>query len=289
MTNEPNLYHLKYFKTAADLGGIAAAAKKLGVSQPAISQAIRKLEEVLQCELMIHTRNRFKLTEEGRLLVKKAADLESFLENLKNDLRGLQSKPAGPLAIATSSSVAFYLLPTLLRKITDRYPKVLPSVQIGNTQEIVAKVKSGECEIGILFDDGSPIALDKKILHRGSFRCLIAEDLSAKSEEGFLVTRESPGVFELQKAYRKYSSKEATIRMEIENWEVIAEMARLGHGIAFLPDFIASRQTGTKIIASMNVWAQKVDYRLCQVHQGSHQLSNVAHIFIKELATSSFQ
>ncbi|MBS1972229.1 MAG: LysR family transcriptional regulator [Bdellovibrionales bacterium] len=289
MANEPNIYHLKYFKTAAELGGIAAAAKKLGVSQPAISQAIRKLEEVLQCELMIHTRNRFKLTEEGKLLVKKAADLESFLENLKNDLRGLQSEPTGPLTIATSSSVAFYLLPALLRKLTDKYPKVLPSVQIGNTQEIVTKVKAGECEVGILFDDGSPLALEKKILHRGNFRCLIAEDLSVKSEEGFLVTRESPGVFDLQKAYRKHSGKEAAIRMEIENWEVIAEMARLGHGIAFLPDFIASRQAGTKIIASMNAWAQKVDYRLCQVHQGSHQLSNVAQIFIKELSTNSFQ
>lgn len=289
MASEPNLYHLKYFKTAADLGGIAAAAKKLGVSQPAISQAIRKLEEVLQCELMIHTRNRFKLTEEGKLLVKKASDLEGFLENLKNDLRGLQNEPSGPLTIATSSSVAFYLLPTLLRKITDKYPKILPSVQIGNTQEIVTKVKSGECEIGILFDDGSPITLEKKILHRGSFRCVIADDLSVKSEERFLVTRESPGVFELQKAYRKHNGKAAAIRMEIENWEVIAEMARLGHGIAFLPDFIASHQTGTRIIASMNAWAQKIDYRLCQIHQGSHQLSNLAQIFIKELAVSSFQ
>lgn len=283
MTTEPNLYHLRYFKTAAELGGIAAAAKKLGVSQPAISQAIRKLEEVLQCELMIHTRNRFKLTEEGKLLVKKTADLDVFFEGLKNELLGLQAEPTGSLTIAASSSVAFYLLPPLLQRITQKHPKIRPSVQIGNTQEIVNKVKSGECEIGVLFDDGGPIALEKKLLHRGSFRCVISEEASAKSEDGFLVTRESPGLFELQKAYRKQHGKEAGIKMEIENWEVLAEMARLGLGIAFLPDFIASRQNGTKIVASMNTWAQKVDYRLCQIHQGQHQLSNVAQIFVNEL------
>lgn len=283
MANEPNLYHLRYFKTAAELGGIAAAAKKLGVSQPAISQAIRKLEEVLQCELMIHTQNRFKLTEEGKLLVKKATDLEFFLDGLKNDLLGFQAEPAGTLTVAASSSVAFYLLPLLLQRITQKYPKVHPSVQIGNTQEIINKVKSGECEVGILFDDGSQISLEKKLLHRGSFRCVISEELSPKTEDGFLVTRESPGLYEMQKAYRKQHGKDPFIKMEIENWEVLAEMARLGLGIAFLPDFIASRQAGTKIVASMNAWAQKVDYRLCQIHQGQHQLSNVAQIFTAEL------
>lgn len=283
MANEPNLYHLRYFKTAAELGGVAAAAKKLGVSQPAISQAIRKLEEVLQCELMVHTRNRFKLTEEGKLLVRKTADLEIFFEGLKNELLGLQAEPTGSLTIAASSSVAFYLLPPLLQKITQKFPKILPSVQIGNTQEIINKVKSGECEIGVLFDDGSQIALEKKLLHRGSFRCVISEEASAKSDDGFLVTRESPGLYELQKAYRKHHGKEAAIKMEIENWEVLAEMARLGLGIAFLPDFIASRQNGTKIVTAMNAWAQKVDYRLCQIHQGQHQLSNVAQIFTSEL------
>jgi DNA-binding transcriptional LysR family regulator len=144
-------------------------------------------------------------------------------------------------------------------------------------------VKSGECEVGILFDDGSPMTLEKKILHRGSFRCLIAEEASKKTEEGFLVTRESPGLFELQKAYRKHHGQEAPIRMEIENWEVLAEMARLGHGIAFLPDFIASRQHGTKIVSAMNAWAQKIDYRLCLVHQGNHQLSALGQIFTNEL------
>lgn len=283
MANEPNLYHLRYFKTAAELGGIAAAAKKLGVSQPAISQAIRKLEEVLQCELLIHTRNRFKLTEEGKLLVKKTGDLDVFLEGLKNDLRGLQAEPSGTLTIAASSSIAFYLLPPLLQKITQKFPKILPRVQIGNTQEIINKVKTNECEIGLLIDDGTQITLEKKLLHKGSFRCLVADEAHVKGEDGFLVTRESPGLFELQKAYRKYSGEEAPIRMEIENWEVIAEMARLGLGIAVLPDFVASRQKGTKTVAAMNTWAQKIDYRIYLIHHGSHQLSTLAQIFTDDL------
>lgn len=285
---EPSLYHLKYFKTAAELGSIAGAAKKLGVSQPAISQAIKKLEEILQCELLIHTRNRFKLTEEGRLLVARSGELMSFMDTLKQDLKGLQLEPSGILSIATSSSVAFYILPPLLQKLTEAYPKIRPSLQLGNAQEIIAKVKSGECEIGLLIDDGGLSGLERKLIQKGSFRCIAAEGTGAHANPRFanprfMVTKESPGLYELERAYKKHSGKNAEIAMEIESWDVIAQMAQLGMGVGFVPDFIASNHPGVKTVNAMTTWSQKIDYRLFLLHQGTHQLSAVAQLLVKEI------
>ena len=280
---EPSLYHLKYFKTAAELGSIAGAAKKLGVSQPAISQAIKKLEEILQCELLIHTRNRFKLTEEGRLLVARSGELMSFMDTLKQDLKGLQLEPSGILSIATSSSVAFYILPPLLQKLTEAYPKIRPSLQLGNAQEIIAKVKTGECEIGLLIDDGGLSGLERKLIQKGSFRCIAAEGTGAHTHPRFMVTKESPGLYELERAYKKHSGKNAEIAMEIESWDVIAQMAQLGMGVGFVPDFIASNHPGVKTLNAMTTWSQKIDYRLFLLHQGTHQLSAVAQLLVKEI------
>lgn len=280
---EPSLYHLKYFKTAAELGSIAGAAKKLGISQPAISQAIKKLEEILQCELLVHTQNRFKLTEEGKLLVARSGELLSFMDNLKDDLKGLQLEPSGTLTIATSSSVAFYILPPLLQKLTEAYPKIRPSLQLGNAQEIIAKVKTGECEIGLLIDDGGLSGLERKLIQKGSFRCIAAEGTSANVNPRFMVTKESPGLYELERAYKKHSGKNAEIAMEIESWDVIAQMAQLGMGVGFVPDFIAGNHPGVKTLNTMTAWSQKIDYRLFLLHQGIHQLSAVAQLLVKEI------
>lgn len=280
---EPSLYHLKYFKTAAELGSLAGAAKKLGVSQPAISQAIKKLEEILQCDLLVHTQNRFKLTEEGKLLVSRSGELLSFMDTLKQDLRGLQQEPSGILSIATSSSVAFYILPPLLQKLTEAYPKIRPSLQLGNAQEIIAKVKTGECEIGLLIDDGGLSGLERKLIQKGSFRCIAAESSTSGANPKFMVTRESPGLYELEKAYKKHTGKNAEIGMEIESWDVIAQMSQLGMGVGFVPDFIASNHPGVKTLNAMTTWAQKIDYRLFLLHQGTHQLSTVAHLLVKEI------
>ena len=281
--NEPNLYHIRYFQTAAELGGIAAAAKKLGVSQPAISQAIRKLEEVLECPLLIHTRNRFKLTEEGKLLVHKSESLMKLVTELKGDLKGLKKEPSGVLTIATSSSVAFYFLPALLKSLTDAYPKIRPSLQLGNAQDIIGLVRGGQCELGILIDDGGLSGLERKLLRKGSFRCITANNAPPSQSPRFLVTRESPGLYELSKAYRRHSGKNAEIAMEVESWEVIARMAELGLGVAFVPDFIASHQSGVKVLSSMTAWSQKIEYRMFLLHQGDHQLSPNAQLFMKAL------
>jgi LysR family carnitine catabolism transcriptional activator len=280
---EPSLYHLKYFKTAAELGSIAGAAKKLGISQPAISQAIKKLEEILQCELLVHTQNRFKLTEEGKLLVARSGELLSFMDILKDDLKGLQLEPSGTLTIATSSSVAFYILPPLLQKLTEAYPKIRPSLQLGNAQEIIAKVKTGECEIGLLIDDGGLSGLERKLIQKGSFRCIAADGTSASANPRFMVTKESPGLYELERAYKKHSGKNAEIAMEIESWDVIAQMAQLGMGVGFVPDFIANNHPGVKTLNAMTAWSQKIDYRLFLLHQGTHQLSAVAQLLVKEI------
>jgi LysR family carnitine catabolism transcriptional activator len=280
---EPSLYHLKYFKTAAELGSIAGAAKKLAISQPAISQAIKKLEEILQCELMVHTQNRFKLTEEGKLLVARSGELMSFMDTLKEDLKGLQLEPSGLLSIATSSSVAFYILPPLLQKLTEAYPKIRPSLQLGNAQEIIAKVKTGECEIGLLIDDGGLSGLERKLIQKGSFRCIASEGTSTPANPRFMVTKESPGLYELERAYKKHSGKNAEIAMEIESWDVIAQMAQLGMGVGFVPDFIANNHPGVKTLNAMTAWSQKIDYRLFLLHQGTHQLSAVAQLLVKEI------
>lgn len=277
---EPNLHHLRYLIAAAEHGGLAAAAQKLGVSQPAISQAIRKLEEILDCELLTHSRNRFKLTEEGKLLIEKSKPLLAEMDQIKNSLKGLKLAPEGPLTIATSSAVATFFLPSVLHTLFKEYPKIKPIVKMGSAQEIIQEVRTGRSEIGLLIDDGGLSGLERKLIQKGSFRCIANSKLNTDSSR-FLATHESPGVYELQKAHLKHFNTPATIALEVESWEVIAAMAAQGLGVGFVPDFIADQQPGTRILEKHLGWSQKIEYRLFLLHQGHHQLSRQSKIFLE--------
>ena len=87
-----NLANLKYFYDVATLRSMIAAAKKNHVSQPAISQGIKKLEMELDLLLLKHKRNSIELTKEGELVIKKAKPLLDAISTFENDVHKIKSK-----------------------------------------------------------------------------------------------------------------------------------------------------------------------------------------------------
>jgi LysR family carnitine catabolism transcriptional activator len=282
--NQPNLYHLQYFITAARLGSVALAAQTLNVSQPAVSQGIKKLEEVFECDLMVHSKNRFKITSQGQYLLEKSSELFGVLDHLKNHLHGMKDQVTGPLRIATSSSAAQSMLPVMITELSRKYPEVRPMLSIGTAQEIVSHVKAGRAELGIVIDDGSVRGVEVTLLHEGCFQCVVSSRTTATNlKHDFIATQERPGVEELKKAYQKKFKKVPNIKVEVENWEAIAEMASQGLGIGFIPDFIAESWRGIKTLDALSEIGKKTTYQLMLIHSGKHQLSLQAKAFIAVL------
>ena len=100
-----NLIYLKYFIDSAESNSVSEAARKNFVTQSCVSQGIKKLEQTLKIDLTMHLRNRFKLTEEGEIvLVIGGATQEKDLEQEKLDqlltrlLQDLSVKAASQLA-----------------------------------------------------------------------------------------------------------------------------------------------------------------------------------------------
>ena len=118
---EPNLYHLKYFADAASLGSVGAAARKNSVSQPAVSQGIKKLELALGVELLVHSKNRFKLTPEGELVLVRIKEILSAFQNLREELSEKQEEVSGQVSLGTMRSLALHFLPKLFKNLKDDY------------------------------------------------------------------------------------------------------------------------------------------------------------------------
>lgn len=145
-----NLEYYKVFYHVGQLGSITMAAEKLCISQPAVSQAIRQLEQSLDAKLFIRTSKGVRLTREGELLysyVKTGLDQIWHGENM---LKRMQDLDAGEVRIGASDmTLQFYLLP-FLERFHERYPKVKVTVSNGPTPETLGFLYSGTIDFGVV-------------------------------------------------------------------------------------------------------------------------------------------
>lgn len=145
-----NIEYYKVFYYAGRLGSITAAAEALCISQPAVSQAIKQLEQSLNSKLFIRNQKGVKLTVEGKLLFPY---VERGIENLLDGermLRRLVELDMGEIRIGASDmTLQFYLLP-FLEKFHAKYPNVKMTVTNGPTPETLDALYEGKIDFGVV-------------------------------------------------------------------------------------------------------------------------------------------
>lgn len=141
-----NYNHLYYFHVAAAEGTVAAAAQRLGVTQPTVSEQIRALEKTLGVALFERTATGLRLTEAGRLAFEHTAVMfragERLIESLghsEQDLpRSLRVGLSGAVARATTTD---FLMPLLA------IPDCVPTIQLGDSADLVRALRGNELDL----------------------------------------------------------------------------------------------------------------------------------------------
>jgi DNA-binding transcriptional LysR family regulator len=141
MRSPINLDLLRLFVAAADLAGIAAAARKVDCSPSLATRRIAELERTLKVRLFERTTRRIKLTAAGAVALRWArSTLESF-EQVSDDLTSLIERPSGTIRLAVNLYTATAFLPGLLQRFCKRYPEIQLSVT--TTDSAVRLVEGG--------------------------------------------------------------------------------------------------------------------------------------------------
>jgi len=157
---EVNFELYKVFYNVAKEGQISAAAKKLFISQPAVSQSIKQLEEKLGGKVFFRTPKGMKLTSEGQILYKYIEKAYGFIIAGESKFQEMQNLQYGEIVIGASDTLcAHYLLP-YLEKFHKEFPNIKIKVTNRTTYEILNLLKSGSVDLGIL---NLPIEQDKNL------------------------------------------------------------------------------------------------------------------------------
>ncbi len=191
-----NLEYYRIFYYVGKLGGISLAADALALSQPAVSQAIKQLENNLGNKLFIRTPRGVRLTTEGEVLylyIKQGYEYMMVGEEKMKDIQNLES---GEIRIGASDmTLQFYLLP-FLEAFHERYPKVKFHITNAPTPTTLKYIQEGFIDFGVVSTpmeerngmDITPVREIEDVFVAGDkFEHLKGRDLDFKVLEGLPV------------------------------------------------------------------------------------------------------
>lgn len=145
-----SLEYYKVFYYVIKFGSLSAAAEKLCISQPAVSQAVHNLEREFGCQLFIRNRKGMQLTTEGRVLSHFIVDgYEKMLQGEENLLKMI-NLDAGEIRIGASDMTLQYFLLPYLEKFHEKYPQIKVNVTNGPTPETIRYLKEGKIDFGVV-------------------------------------------------------------------------------------------------------------------------------------------
>ncbi len=141
---------LRAFHHVATHGGFSRAAEALGLTQPAISDQVRKLEDQYDVVLFNRHKKQVTLTQTGQHLLtitRRLFEIEKQASELLSESRALRS---GSLRIIADSA---HHLVQILGRFRAKYPGIAVSIRSGNSEEVIARLYDYEADIGILGDN----------------------------------------------------------------------------------------------------------------------------------------
>jgi len=146
-----NLQQLRYLCAVVDHGmNVSVAADALFTSQPGISKQIRQLEDELGVPIFVRQGKRLaSLTAGGEVILATARRALQELNNLKRVGAEFKAEDTGTLSIATTHTQARYVLPPVLKRFAERFPKVRLLLHQGNPVQVAQQTARGEVDVGI--------------------------------------------------------------------------------------------------------------------------------------------
>ncbi len=152
----PVVKSIQYFVHVAELGTFSKAANLLGLTQPAVSKLVRKLEADIGVPLLYRRGRTVAPTEAGQILLSRARDLERETSRIFDDVRAGANKPSGPLSIGVPTVIGNVLLPSTLKEFGSKFPDVRLNVFEGYSGFVEEWLQEGRVDLGLLW--GRPIS-----------------------------------------------------------------------------------------------------------------------------------
>ena len=248
-----NIRDFEYLVAIDELKSFLLASRKCFVSQPALSQQIKKIENELGFNIFERDRKNVITSNQGKEVIKYAQQILNYYQKLKSiDEKDISIK------IGLIPTICPYLLPKIVNKLHDSLPNIKFYFLELKTDQLIEKLKKGEIDMGVIayFPDliNDKLSYDKLYdeeffltlppnsnLTSDDFPEILSQGKLILLEEGNCISENIKDICSLYKQ-RSFSNFYAT------NIETVKNMVKIGNGIALLPKLSLLNEENLKII-----------------------------------------
>lgn len=281
---------LHAFVAVAQTLSFARACERLHMSQPALSLAIRSLEESLGGRLLSRTTRQVKLTPEGAALLPQALQLLADWENVRERSRQHFTLRRGHVTIAAMPSFASNVLPPILHNFRTRFPNIEITVHDVIQEEVVRMVENGRVELGFGFEPEGADKLRFQALFVDRFVAIVpprsplavAPSVSwAKLlSNNFIALQRPSTVRNLLEASLAAKNMNLRVGLECHQLVTVGQFVAAGLGVSAVPNLCEAQMTalGVKSLRLERPAIRKavglitrVDQQLSSAAEGIHQ------------------
>ena len=289
---------LKVFCDLVDLESFSLAAERNFITQSAVSQQIRTLEDKFKRRLLERVRGRreVKLTPAGDVFYKESKKVLAAYDEMQESLRGIVGKIGGTVKVATVYSVGLHELPVKVREFMTKFPSAKIDLEYSRTTRVVRDVLSGTVELGVLaFPEPRrgltivPMPDNRLVLiappdHKFATRKKVkVTDL--QGEDFVLFERDVPTRKAMDKIFKENAVDVKKVA-EFDNIETIKRAVEVGFGLAIVPETAVTeaKRAGTLAVVEL---AEKNRVRTVGViHRSDRSLSLAAKKFVQLLESA---
>lgn len=247
---------LIYVKTIADAKSISQAARLLYISQPSLSQALRRIENEVGIPLFIRHPTGMELTSAGEKYYIAAKDILNIYNDFKIDVTYINNLESGRLIVGVANIMGSYLLPKVLPGFNKKYPNIEIYIEENSTDILEKMILEGKIDLALThchpFSETEGIAYD--ILFKDKF-VLVAHkehpvkevsaynvsdgtyevDLRDIANEKFLVLKKGQGIRSVSDILWTEADYAPDIILSLKNFNTALNLTIEGMGISLLP------------------------------------------------------
>ena len=283
---------LKVFCDLVEMQSFSLAAERNFVTQSAVSQQIRTLEEKFERKLLERVRGRreIRLTPAGEVFYRDCKNVLEAYDQMVENMNTMVGRISGTVKVATVYSVGLHELPPKVREFMSRFPQIKIDLEYSRTTRVVRDVMKGVVELGVVaFPEPRkglnivPMASDRLVLITSPEHELAEKETidvkELKGRDFVLFERDIPTRKATDRILRSYGVSVQKVA-EFDNIETIKRAVEVGFGIAIVPYPSVVDEEGNGQLSVIKFNEKEWSRPVAVVHRGDRDLSLAAKKFV---------
>ena len=286
----PDLRQLRAFVAVAEEGSFTLAAKRIHVTQSAVSHSLRILEEQLECSLLDRSNKRVVPTVEGELLLQRCRRMLHEIEQVDLDLENLKRWGQSRIRIGVPNSLCHSMIPALLRELKDSFPRCEPSIEAGDTTLLLERLEASKLDLVVGLKPGNHSGAGYRPLYQDKLAFVVSPLHPLADEKPPLdnLLHEHLFIFyakgnETHQKIFEWLEKHVgpnSNKLVLGDMQAIKEMAKIGIGIGIVAPWAVARELEDGSLKLIHVDGLHIQREWGVFHTPKRQPSLVEESFI---------